>query len=257
MGAANGIGNHLVNIITQKGGFVHAADIQEEKLKSIYQNNKLVSTYKLDVSNANEWENVLTKAYKYKPLDYLINVAGVIIPGYIQEQGIKAIDLQIDVNLKGTMYSCHFFSKMLKENKRKGHIINIASMAGVAPISGLNAYSASKFGVRGFTLAIRQELKPFGIDVSVVCPDAVDTAMLDLQKDYKEAAMTFSMNKPLTVEDIGKAILEDIIKKKKIEIRIPFERGVLAAIGNNFPGISDILYSKILKKGVENQKNYK
>lgn len=255
-GAANGIGKHLVEVLSKKGGFVYAADIQEEKLIDAFKGNKQIVPCKLNVSNAKEWDTALTKTFNNKPIDYLINVAGVIRPGYIHEQEIVEIDLQIDINLKGTMYGCHYFSKMLKANNRKGHIINIASMAALAPVGGLNAYTASKFGVRGFSLAIRQELKPYGIDVSVVCPDAVETGMLDLQKNYKEAAMTFSGNKFLTVEDVGKAIIEEVIQKKKIEIRIPFDRGLLAAFGGNFPAMSDLLYDVVSKKGIKNQAKY-
>lgn len=256
-GAANGIGKHLVKEISKKGGFVYAADIQEEKLIESIKGNIQIVTFKLDVRNSKEWDTILTKAFNQKPIDYLINVAGIIRPGYIYEQVINEIDVQIDINLKGTIYGCHYFSRILKTNNRKGHIINIASMAALAPVGGLNAYTASKFGVRGFTLAIRQELRPYGIDVSVVCPDAVETGMLDLQKNYKEAAMTFSSNKILTVEDVVKAILEEVIQKKKIEIRIPFDRGLLAAFGGNFPAMSDLLYDAISKKGIKNQAKYK
>lgn len=255
-GAANGIGLYLAKTIIENGGYVFAADIQDDKLKSVYGDSKLVSTLKLDVTSATAWEKALKESTSTKPIDYLLNVAGIIRPGYIHKQDVRDIDLQIDINLKGTVYGCHFYSKWLVENNRKGHIINIASMAAVAPVGGLNAYTASKFGVRGFTLAIRQELKPYGIDVSVVCPDAVKTAMLDVQKDYKEAAMTFSMDKPLTVEDVGRIIFEDIIKKKKAEVKYPFYRGLMATVGSNFPGIADVLQEIIVKKGLKNQENY-
>jgi NAD(P)-dependent dehydrogenase (short-subunit alcohol dehydrogenase family) len=75
-----------------------------------------------------------------------------------------------------------------------------ASPAAFAPVPGLSLYAASKFAVRGFSLAAAQELRRHGVFVTVVCPDAVRTPMLALQRDYPEAALTFSGPRTLGVE---------------------------------------------------------
>jgi 3-oxoacyl-[acyl-carrier protein] reductase len=91
--------------------------------------------------------------------------------------------------------------------------------------------------VRGFSVAIRPELKAKGIDVSVICPDLVDTNMLTEQLDYKAAALTFSGNKPLIVHDIEKVIFNNVLHKKQVEILVPLSRGWTAKLGNLFPSI--------------------
>ena len=90
-----------------------------------------------------------------------------------------------------------------------------SSMASLAPVSGIGIYSASKFGVRGFSLAMAQEISEDGITVSVVAPDAVDTRMLDHQMNSEAAALTFSGSKILTADDVARVIFKEVIKGKK------------------------------------------
>ena len=138
-----------------------------------------------------------------------------------------------------------------------GHIINIASLAGVAPISGIALYSTSKFAVRGFSLALAQELTPHGINVSVICPDAIQTPMLDLQEDYDEAALTFSGPKALTVEHIEDCLFSHVIPHAPFEVTLPWHRGVLAKIGSAFPQISMRLSNSLRKQGRKAQQKRK
>lgn len=251
-GCANGIGKALVERFYSLGYRVIATDIDFDKLKSHSWDSSKVSIYKLDVTNPEEWYGVVAAVIdKFGQIDVLINNAGVIIPAFIHDFTIKDVDFHIDINLKGVIYGSKIVSDlMLKQGS--GHIINIASLAGVAPIQGLSLYSASKFAVRGFTLSIAQELKPRGIFVSVVCPDLVDTNMLKLQLDYEAANLTFSGNKVLTVNDIADAIIHRAINQKEVEILIPRSRGFLAKIGNFFPSMADFLTKTLSKKG--NQK---
>src|SRR5205823_4569252 len=111
---------------------------------------------------------------------------------------------------------------------RHGHIINIASMAALAPIPGISLYSASKYAVRGFSLAAAQELRAHGVYVTVVCPDAVQTPMLDAQLAHDEAAATFSGPRLLTVEEVGRAIIGQGLARRPLEIYLPPSRGWLA-----------------------------
>ena len=139
----------------------------------------------------------------------------------------------------------------LKKNIKTGHIINISSLAGVAPIPGIALYSASKFAVRGFSIALAYELKRENIYVSVICPDAVNTPMLDLQVPYEEASLTFS-GSTLEPLDISKLVIK-CLKNKPIEITIPIHRGILAKLGNFFPGLAHILVEPLKKLGRRKQ----
>jgi 3-oxoacyl-[acyl-carrier protein] reductase len=183
---------------------VLATDLNHEGLEALRQSAgsaDVLWTECQDVRDAGQWESLLAEMVRrWGRVDVLMNVAGVIRPGWVQEGSSVDVDFHLDINVKGVIHGTHAAARMMLK-QGGGHIINIASLAGIAPIPGLSLYCASKFAVRGFTLAIAQELMQKGIKVTVVCPDAVQTPMLDMQVDYEQAAMTFSGNRVLTVEE--------------------------------------------------------
>lgn len=253
-GAASGIGLHMVKQLSKNGNKVVATDININKLKDCFSeiDNRLILHH--DIADPKDWESVLSSTLeKFKKIDYLLNVAAIIKPGFLKENSIEDIDLHIDINVKGTFYgiqSCG--QQMIKQGF--GHIINVASLAGVAPIYGIGLYSASKYAVRGYSLAVAQELREHNVFVTVICPDLVKTPMLDLQLNYgDETALTFSGEKPLTVLDIEKAFYK-AINKRPMEICIPGSRGITAKIANFFPGVAPHLKSRLLKKGNDKKK---
>ena len=258
-GSANGIGKHLSDVFYQQGHNVIATDFLIDKLNEQTKgwNSETCLIEKLNVTDTENWQNVVQKAMqKFGKIDILLNVAGVITPGFVADFDLKDIDYHIDINVKGVMYGTKIVAdEMVKQGF--GHIINFASLAGVAPIHGISLYSASKYAVRGFSLAIRPELKVKGIDVSVICPDLVNTNMLTEQLDHKAAALTFSGNKVLTVNDIEKVVFNNALQKKQVEILVPPSRGWLAKLGNLFPVMGFWVAKKLTEKGLKKQAEYK
>lgn len=256
-GAANGIGKKVAHDLYAEGAKIVVCDIQADKLNEIYGSldAEKVMIFKLDVTQSSQWEELRNRVeQKFQRVDFLLNIAGIIEPNYIHQTSVQKIDRQIDINLKGSIYGSHYFSEIMVEAK-SGHIVNISSMAGIAAVPGLNIYSATKFGIRGFSLAIAQELMEYGVRVSVVCPDAVQTGMLDYQKDKKEAALTFSGNKFLTVEDLSRCILS-LLEKPKMEVWLPKSRGILSTISVLFPKLATKLKGSLIKKGMKKQSEY-
>lgn len=251
-GAAGGIGQELVSGLSKAGAIVVATDVDEVALKKITATR--VQTIKGDVRKADDWEKVFADAEALGPVYALINAVGVLKPGYLDAISSKDVDFHIDINVKGVILGSSIAAREFKKQGR-GHIINIASLAGVAPIPGIALYSASKFAVRGFTLALAAEVKEAGVLVTVVCPDAVKTPMLDLQKDYPEAALTFSGSAPLTPADVAEAIIA-VLGKDEIEITLPFWRGVMAKTASALPGLAPMLVDTLRKAGLENQAKY-
>lgn len=254
-GCANGIGQHLAETFYQQGYQVIATDTDLEKLhrQTTHWEVTRCLVERLDVSKIHEWEELVRQSVdKFGSIHILINNAGVVMPGFVSELDWRAIDLQVEVNVKGVLYGSQFAVKqMLKQGS--GHLINFSSLAGIAPIMGLSIYSATKHAVRAFTLATYQELKGTGIHVSVICPDLVQTNMLTLQIDYPAAALSFSGDKVLTVKDIEKAVFERALGQKEVEIMIPRSRGWLSKIGNLFPALATSLTQSLSKKGAKNQ----
>lgn len=253
-GAANGIGEALVRHLLDRDNHITACDIDKDKLDQLYKGEARVEARKLDVRQPEQWQSIL--ADLKQPPNILIQAAGVIRSGYLADTDQDDIDLQIDVNLKGVIWGTKYTAEIMADHGG-GMIVNIASMAGIAPVSGIGPYTASKFGVRGFSLAMAQELQVHGINVSVVAPDAVDTGMLDEQMDKEATALTFSGNKILTVDDVASVVIKDAIESEKTEIWIPFNRGVQAYLGATFPGMAALLTKTLRKRGLKQQADFR
>lgn len=259
-GASGGIGIEIVRLLLQEGAIVIATDINTKSLEEL---KKEFSSYKdkliteiLDVRNSEQWEKIFTCAKSQSaPFYGLINSAGVILPGYVINTTSKEIDFHIDINTKGVMLGSQVAAKYFVE-KRDGHIINISSLAGISPIPGIALYSASKFAIRGFTLALAMEVEQYNVNVTCICPDAVATPMLDLQIDYEEAALTFSGTKPLSAQKIANAVV-DVIGTRTKEITLSKSRGFQAKLASMFPGIAAKIVSSLKSKGIRNQEKLK
>lgn len=255
-GAGGGIGKDTVKSLSQKGAHVYATDLSRESMADL-EGLANVSVFSLDVRKEESWNSVLSDFQgpgQNKRLDGFIQCAGVLKPGYIVDIDPKDIDFHIDINVKGLILGCTLVSRIMREQK-SGHIVNIASLAGLAPIPGISLYSTSKFAVRGFTLAFAQEMKNHNVTVTVICPDAVKTPMLDKQVGYEETALTFS-GVQLEPEEVTSAILNSF-SNQEMEIILPFYRGVLGKIGNHFPGLSSVLVDILKNKGMKKQEEYK
>jgi 3-oxoacyl-[acyl-carrier protein] reductase len=262
-GAASGIGKWLAEKLYQQGHQIVATDLNEVGLQMLNEQNQWaenrVIVQKQDVRSLEGWQQLLAKTIaKFGKLDVLLNVAGVCQPGLIYETEVEKIHSQIDVNLKGTIYGSKLASEIMVKQK-SGHIINIASIAGIVPAWGFNLYNAAKFGVRGFTLAIAYELAEHNVNVTVVCPDAVETPMVKGMEGNRAAAMVFGGSRTLTVDEIGNTILQKALIQKKLEvIHTVGNRSWLVKLGGLIPkmGFSS-LAKKIRKKGWEAQEKRK
>ena len=255
-GAASGIGHHLARELLKRGERVLACDMNRDGMQPLTE--ALADTARLrietlDVRDAAAWDRVVAQmAEKWGSVDVVMNVAGVLRPEYVENIAAKDIDFHIDINTKGVMFGTVAAVKVMTKQGH-GHIINIASTAGIAPVPGMSLYSASKFAVRGFTLSIAPELAAKNIRVTCVCPDATQTPMLTLQEDKPQAALTFSGPRLLTVEDIGKLILGRVLETAPIEAIIPASRGWMAKIASAFPGLNKLMMDALVKKGMKKQ----
>lgn len=257
-GAGSGMGFHFAKSLFQKQFKLCLVDINLDSLTNTLPACANVIHYRMDIRSVEAWQDLLRKVVEtFGQLNYLFNFAGIVQPGFIYNADITLIDKHIDINAKGSMYGTKVIGDYMKE-QGGGHIINIASLAGIAPIPGIALYSASKFAIRGFSLAAAMEYKPFGVSVSVVCPDLVKTPMYDLELQFKdETALVFSGNlKALEPADITRELLK-LMKTKKREICIPASRGRLAKLAALWPWLADRARAALTRKGLTQMKKLK
>ncbi len=259
-GCASGVGQHLAKILVAQNHRVVATDLHIAPIEALARAEgwpDSVLIRKLDVTSRNDWASVFNEVMeKWGKVDKLLNVAGYIHPGYVHETEEHQVDRHLDINVKGVMYGSQLMARhMVRQGY--GHIVNIASLAALAPIPGIALYSASKYAVRAFSLALAEELRPLGVHVTVVCPDAIQTPMLALQEDFEEAALTFSGDRVLSVQDIERVVLDDVFGKKPLEVVLPWHRGLLAKLNNHFPWVSSWIAGSLKKKGQRAQARLK
>lgn len=257
-GAAGGIGKQLAKGLAEKGAYLLLADVDIDGLKAAFNESKQIKLLQMNVAQEDEWPPMVKLAVDtFGQLDYCVNNAGVIRPGFLLNSTPEDIKYHIEVNTLGVMYGTLFGAKAM-EQQGHGHIINIASLAGIAPIQGLSLYSGSKFAVRGFSLAAGYELNAKGIHLSVISPDLVQTNMLDVQLQYpEESALSFSGGtQPLTVKDIERAFYK-VLASKPREYCIPSGRGWLSKIGSAFPNLGAQIGKIVKRKGLKQiEKHY-
>ncbi len=192
-GGSSGIGLALAKNFVREGCNVTILSRQESILQSAVaeissvkpSSHLTVIPLQADVTKHQELKSVL-HAYttQYGIPDIVVNSAGVSHPGTFTTLKPEIFHWMMDVNYFGTVYVLKELVPEMK-TRRSGHIINISSMAGFLGIYGYTAYSASKFAVSGFTDALRSELKPYNIKVSIVFPPDTQTPQLEYEEKYK------------------------------------------------------------------------
>lgn len=192
-GARRGMGRAHAIALAKEGAKVVVSDISLEECQAVVDEIKNVGgdalAVKCDVSNKAEVEAMFRAAVeKFGKVDILVNNAGIYSPKPFLEMTEEEWDKTIDINLKGEFFCAQEAAKIMMNNKW-GRIINIASVAsgqvGVG-IAGGAHYTASKGGIIGMSETLAIELAPYGINVSVVAPGAIDTPMVQSANMPKE-----------------------------------------------------------------------
>lgn len=225
-GGSSGIGLAVARSLAAQGANVWIAarstDTLKAALKSIRQaarsERQCFGMVPLDVSDYQQVENTWqTIKQQVGVPDYIINCAGVTRPGYIQDLSLDIFREMMEINYFGTVHTVKAALPDLLE-RGSGHIVNVSSAAGFVGVFGYSAYSPAKFAVTGFSEAIRAELKPHGIKVSLVFPADTDTPQLAFENQYKppETKALTSNTKVTPPEKTAEDILKGVARGKFI-----------------------------------------
>ncbi|WP_394693255.1 SDR family NAD(P)-dependent oxidoreductase [Hyphobacterium sp.] len=178
-GAASGIGAALAKALADRGCNLALADINgqglEEVASGLRSNDRRVTTTVLDVGDEaaiNAFAEEVRQTHGEAHL--LFNNAGVALGGHFDQVTPEQFDWLMNINLHGVIRMTRAFLPLIQEQD-EGHITNISSIFGVIAPAGQTAYSAAKFGVRGFTMALRHELDGTPVGLTTIHPGGVAT----------------------------------------------------------------------------------
>jgi NADP-dependent 3-hydroxy acid dehydrogenase YdfG len=178
-GASSGLGEATARRLAQEGAKLVLGARRLERLESLAGELSLgdEAVVRTDVTDREQVENLVKHAVdSFGRVDAIINNAGLMPLSPLEALKVEDWDRTIDVNLKGVLYGIAAALPHMKE-QHSGHIINVSSVAGHTVSPGGAVYSATKYGVRVISEALRQEVKPYNIRTTVISPGAVDTEL--------------------------------------------------------------------------------
>lgn len=260
-GGSSGIGLALARLLVKNSCKVAILSRQQKLLQSAaielqsltHDKRSQITTIQADVTLRDELNQKLNQYTINNGIpDMVINCAGVAHPGTFTSLKPEIFDWMMNVNYFGTVNVLKNLVPGMKA-RRSGVIVNISSIAGFLGIYGYTAYSASKFAVTGFSDALRSELKPFGIQVSIVFPPDTKTPQLEYEKKFKPfitQELSSSANL-MTAEAVAEEILRKVSRNKYI-ILPGFEGKLLFmaknVLGKNLHPILDLVIKNTIHK---------
>ena len=237
-GAARGIGEATAGLLVDEGARVVLADRDTELVEAVAARLGRGSVAgHLDVTSPESWRELLAAVGDAGPLDVLVNNAGIMPLGSVLKEPDDVARAIVDVNVHGIINGTKAVAPGMVE-RGHGHIVNVASAVGRLAVADGATYSASKFAAVGFTEATRAELRPHGIDVSMVLPTVVRT---ELAAGVPAARGV----KAVSAQDVAEVIVSTI-RRPRAELWVPryvqgmtratslLPRGVQEAIGRAF-----------------------
>jgi NADP-dependent 3-hydroxy acid dehydrogenase YdfG len=170
-GVSRGIGNALVHQYLDKGCIVAGLGLRDPKIDH--------PNFSFFTTNVREFENVETSIQDFlqannNEVHILVNNAGLGYFGYIEDYSIEQIKQMFETNVYGTLFTCKMVVPVMKKQEY-GHIVNIASTAGLEGYPQVSVYCGSKFAVRAISESMYKELRDFRIKVTCVYPGSVKT----------------------------------------------------------------------------------
>lgn len=186
-GAASGIGREIALAFARRGARLSVCDIDGERLGELKGELQAIGCEHygevVDVAQAWQVEEYCEHTYREMGrVDVLCNNAGVGMGGLLEETSLDDWKWIVGINLWGVIHGCHYFYPRMIDQGGGGHIVNVASGAGLAPLPVMTGYCCTKYGVVGLSETLRGEAAVNGIGVTVVCPGVVSTDIVSTSR---------------------------------------------------------------------------
>ena len=214
-GATSGIGRATARVLASEGHQLILTGRRRERLDALRDELSLAYpkgrflTLAFDVRNRDAVNQAIgSLPPEWQAIGTLINNAGLAVGlEPLHEGDPDDWERMIDTNIKGLLYVTHAVAPGMAA-RRAGHIVNLGSIAGREVYPGGAVYCATKHAVRALSQGMRQDLLPYGIRVSLICPGAVETefSLVRFKGDNQRAASVYDGYIPLTADDIARTI---------------------------------------------------
>jgi len=252
-GASSGFGEDAARLFAKEGCKVVLAARRLDRLQnlasSIQDQGGEAIAVPADVTNRDEI-NVMVKSAidLYEQIDILFNNAGFGRLSWLETlDPDRDIETQIQVNLTGLIQTTRAVLPYMLERK-SGHIINMSSIAGWIAPSTYTIYSATKYGVRGFTDALRREVRPFGIDVSGIYPGPAQTEFGQHTGNHPmKKSILRKYFRSMTSEYVAQCVV-DIAKHPRRAVIIPWYYRIALFADRTMPWLVDWFVIQFLTK---------
>ncbi|AKU15849.1 SDR family oxidoreductase [Luteipulveratus mongoliensis] len=250
-GAGQGLGREIALRLARRGYAVHVTDRDLRLAKeTVDLAGERAWASALDVRDYEGCRTAAEQAVERAGrLDLWVNNAGILITGPMWDRPMDVWEQVLEVNAIGTLHGVGAALEQMRPTKR-GHIVNIASLAGLSAVPGEAVYAASKHAVVGLSGSTLADLRRAGlkdIHISVICPDGMWTPMLYDRLEEDEAAMSFSgtLLQPSQVADL----VERVVDKPRPITSAPSWRGGLARVGSASPAFALAALPAVHKMG--------
>ncbi|MEG1709634.1 MAG: SDR family NAD(P)-dependent oxidoreductase [Acinetobacter sp.] len=268
-GAGSGIGQQLAILLAQQGTHLALSDVNEQGLvetRSLIAQYPVNATFtQLDVSNQEAVRAWAADSFTHHgKINLIFNNAGVALASTVEGMNYEEMEWIFNINFWGVVYGTKEFLPYLKQSG-EGHVINISSLFGLTAQPTQSAYNATKFAVRGFTEALRQELDIQNNGVSATCvhPGGIRTNIANNARmsdsiralGMNPARASRSFNKVLKTppSDAAKIIL-DAVRKNKARILIGTDAKILDVVQRITPTHYSQALNFLTKKSQKNGK---
>jgi NAD(P)-dependent dehydrogenase (short-subunit alcohol dehydrogenase family) len=243
-GASSGVGEATVRLFAKRGAKVVLAARTAEKIEALAREVGALAV-PTDVTKREDLRALVEKTVSaHGRLDVLVNNAGFNSRGAFDSLSLEGIEAVIDTNLKAPMLLTRIALPHLRA--ARGVVVNVASIAGHIPLPGESPYCASKWGLRGFTFAVREELRTAGVALCAVSPGPIATPFILDDIDHTPD-LVFSQPF-LTAEQVAEAVAACAVDRKR-ERALPQSTLWLARLGQWMPWLQEMLRPALEKKG--------
>ena len=234
-GGARGIGRAIAELMVGRGHHVVLCDIDGEAARRTAEVIGAAAGLEQDVRVEESHRAVAEEALRHGPLTAWFNNAGVGNDGALSELSSASIEQLVQVNLMGVIWGVR--AALDAFGPEGGDIVNTASLSGHGPVPGLSVYAATKAAVVSLTTSVHVEA-PRKVRVHALCPDGVDTAMVDgMKHDGRAKALVHSGGRLLTAEETARAAV-GLVGSSRVVRSVPGWRAGLMHFTSFTPSVS-------------------